>query len=181
MLSLLAPTAFAQTTGRMEGRVVAGDGSALPGATLTLTSPELQGTRVEVGGPAGKFRFLGLPVGVYKLVAELDGFSTVETEGLSVRLDRTVGVEVEMSSAIHETITVMSDSSALIDPLSTTGGINFNADLMKDLPVERSAWSVAFAAPGVVDGGLGDSPSIGGASAAENRYLIDGLDTTDPA
>jgi outer membrane receptor protein involved in Fe transport len=181
LLWLLALTAFAQTTGRMEGRVVAGDGSALPGATLTLTSPELQGARVEVSGADGGFRFLGLPVGVYKLVAALDGFSTVETEGLSVRLDKTVGVEVEMSSAIQETITVISDSSALIDPLSTTGGANFNADLVKDLPVERSAWSLAFAAPGVVDGERGDSPSIAGASAAENRYLIDGLDVTDPA
>lgn len=29
-------------------------------------------------------------------------------------------------------------------------------------------------------GGLGTNPSIAGASAAENRYLMDGLDTTDP-
>ena len=180
-LSVPALTASAQTTGRMEGRVVATDSSALPGATLTLTSPGLQGARVETSGAEGGFRFLALPVGVYKLVAALDGFSTVETEGLGVRLDRTVDVEVEMSSEIRETITVRAGSAALIDPLSTTGGVTFDADLVKDLPVERSPWGLAFAAPGVVDGGHGDNPSIGGASAAENRYLIDGLDVTDPA
>ncbi len=178
---LVASTAVAQTTGRLEGRAVSEDGSALPGATLTLTSPALQGARVEVSGANGAFRFLGLPVGVYKLAAVLDGFSTVETEGLNVRLDRTVNVEVEMSSAITETITVMSDSAALIDPLSTTSGASFSADLVQNLPTSRTVMNLAFAAPGVVDGGIDGNPSIGGASVAENRYVVDGLDTTDPA
>lgn len=180
LVLLLAPIAFAQTTGRIDGRVVSEDGEALP-ATLTLSSPGLQGAKVEVAGTDGKFRFLGLPVGTYKLVAQLDGYSTVETSGLVVRLDKSINVQVEMSSAIQETITVTSDSSALIDQLSTTSGASFSADLVKNLPVQRSALSLAFAAPGVVDGGLGDNPTMGGASAAENRYVVDGLDTTDPA
>ena len=75
----------------------------------------------------------------------------------------------------------MSGTAPVIDTTSTTTGASFNEQLFQDLPTTRTFTGLAFAAPGVVGGGLGDNPSIGGASAAENRYVIDGLDTTDPA
>ena len=40
---LLAGTAIAQTTGRIVGKIVDSSGAALPGVTVTVTSPSLQG------------------------------------------------------------------------------------------------------------------------------------------
>ena len=178
---LLATSAFAQTTGRIDGHVIDEDGSPLPGVTVSITSPALQGQRDTVTAEDGAFRFLAVPPGEYKLVAQLEGMGMTEYDGLVVRLDKAVQLEVEMSSAVEDTITVTSDSAALIDRSSTTAGANFNSALIDQVPVQRQAFGLAFAAPGVVSGGLGDNPSIGGASAAENRYIVDGLDTTDPA
>lgn len=177
---LLVPAAFAQTTGRIEGRVVSEEGEALPGVTVQITSDALQGERVAVTDADGRFRFVALPVGEYDLRASLEGFGILEQQDIAVRLDRTVSLQLQMSSAFGEEVTV-SGIAPIIDTTSTTGGASFDETLFRDLPTTRTFTGLAFQAPGVVTGGLGDNPSIGGASAAENRYVIDGLDTTDPA
>ena len=43
-LLLVAPIAFAQTTGNIEGRVFDQNSGPLPGVTVEVTSPNLQGT-----------------------------------------------------------------------------------------------------------------------------------------
>lgn len=179
-VALLAPAALAQTTGRIEGRVVGENGDPLPGVTVQISSPALQGERVQVTDANGNFRFLALPVGLYNLRATLEGFGIVEQPNIDVQLDRTVTLALEMSSAFGEEVTV-SGTAPIIDTTTTTTGANFGQELIEDLPTTRTFAGLAFQAPGVVGGGLGDNPSIGGASAAENRYVIDGLDTTDPA
>ena len=42
---LVAGTAIAQTTGRIVGKIVDSSGAALPGVTVTVTSPSLQGAK----------------------------------------------------------------------------------------------------------------------------------------
>lgn len=184
-VALLAASAVvAQTTGRIEGTVTDKDGAPLPGATVTATSPALQGTRVVTSGSAGEFRILALPPGDYALKAELDGFNIVEASNLSVGLDRTVTLTLQMTPAFGEAVTVTTEAPT-IDLRSTTTGASFNAEMISDLPTTRTFNGLAFNAPGVVEagnpGGGAAEPSIGGASAAENRYVVDGLDTTDPA
>ncbi|HEY7514290.1 MAG TPA: carboxypeptidase-like regulatory domain-containing protein, partial [Vicinamibacteria bacterium] len=58
----LAP-AFAQgtQTGVITGIVKATDGAALPGVTVTLSSPALQGVRTITSDATGAYHFRGLP------------------------------------------------------------------------------------------------------------------------
>jgi outer membrane receptor protein involved in Fe transport len=180
---LLAVPAFAQTTGRVDGKVTDDKGAALPGVTVTLTSPVLLGDRIAVTDADGVFRFLGLPPGDYSLKAQLEGFAILEQANFGVGLGRTVTLELKMSPAFGEEVTV-SGAAPIIDSTSTTSGANFSEDLFQELPVSRTFTGLAFAAPGVVSGATGtleDNPSISGASVAENRYVVDGLDTTAPA
>jgi outer membrane receptor protein involved in Fe transport len=128
----------------------------------------------------GNFRFVGLPVGVYNLRASLESFGIVEQQNINVQLDRSVNLALTLSGSFGDEVTV-SGAAPIIDTTSTTAGANFGQELIEDLPTTRTFTGLAFQAPGVVAGGLGANPSIGGASAAENRYVIDGLDTTDPA
>jgi len=177
---LVVPAAFGQTTGRIDGRVLDTEGAALPGVTVQITSQSLQGERIAVTDADGRFRFLSLTPGEYDLRASLEGFGIVEQQDIGVRLDRTVSLQLTMDQAFGDEVTV-SGIAPIIDTTTTTGGASFNETLFQDLPTSRTFTGLAFAAPGVVTGGLGANPSIGGASAAENRYVIDGLDTTDPA
>jgi outer membrane receptor protein involved in Fe transport len=170
----------AQTTGRIEGTVLDEARSPLPGVTVTLGSVSLQGERLQTTAADGRFRFINLPPGQYRLRASLEGYSTLEQEQIAVALDRTATLQVLMTQQFAEEMTVQG-APPIIDATSTTSGATFDERVIDVLPTARSFQNVAFAAPGVTDGGLGSNPSIGGASAAENRYIINGLDTTDPA
>ncbi|HEX9493274.1 MAG TPA: carboxypeptidase-like regulatory domain-containing protein, partial [Thermoanaerobaculia bacterium] len=104
---LLATVAFAQTgeTGAITGKVTQA-GTPLPGVTVEVRSPNLQGVRTEVTDAQGNFRFSLLPPGNYALTATLSGFNTVKQQNIGVGLNRTVTLEVAMSPAVSETITV---------------------------------------------------------------------------
>ena len=55
-LLLAGVTAFAQTTATLTGTVTS-DKAPLPGATVTISSPAMQGTRTDVTGPNGDYNF----------------------------------------------------------------------------------------------------------------------------
>ena len=66
--------AMAQTTtlGAIEGTITDETESALPGVTVTLTSPVLQVPQLNtVSDGEGRYRFPDLRVGLYRLQAEL--------------------------------------------------------------------------------------------------------------
>jgi hypothetical protein len=172
--------ALAQTTGAIEGTVYDNNKQPLPGVTVELTSPALQGARVVQTDVNGKFIAKVLPIGDYKLTARMSGFADLEQVGIQVGLGRTVTLQVNLQPAFEEKITVTGESP-LVDVSSTTGGVNLTQELIQDLPAGRSYQSLSFLAPSAVNGELGNNASIGGASGAENRYLVDGIDTSDPA
>ena len=69
---LLAMPVLAQNpTGELIGQVTDPDGSALPGVTVTATSPALQGTRVVVSGASGNYKVPFLPPGTYRVTCKL--------------------------------------------------------------------------------------------------------------
>ena len=78
----LATTAPAQglQTSTLSGTVSSADGAVLPGATVTLTSPALQGERHTTTDANGNYIFRGLPGGTYKVAFSLSGFGTVERD-----------------------------------------------------------------------------------------------------
>ena len=82
LLFLVVPAvAFAQTTGTIEGPITDQSGAPLPGVTVELTGPKLQGTPATVTAADGRYRFLNLVPGDYTVTATLDGFGKVAEEG----------------------------------------------------------------------------------------------------
>ncbi len=78
MLSLaLAAPAFAQSqaaNGSIEGTVTDSSGGVLPGVTVTVTSLDTGLERSMVTNEKGLYRAPLLPLGTYRVVAELQGF-----------------------------------------------------------------------------------------------------------
>jgi hypothetical protein len=52
-----APALFAQTTGSLSGRITDSSGVPLPGVSVEVKSPALQGTRNTVSDALGGYRF----------------------------------------------------------------------------------------------------------------------------
>ena len=75
LVLVLAAGASAQTTtGTISGRIVDSQGLALPGVTVTVTGPNLQGTLVVVSTGNGDYIVPRVPPGTYTVSFELSGF-----------------------------------------------------------------------------------------------------------
>jgi hypothetical protein len=171
-----APSVWAQTTGRITGKVVDAAGAVLPGVAVTVTSPALQGSLSTTTGNDGEFRLLAVPPGTYTLKAALAGFKTVTQPNIVVGLDRTVTLSLSMAVApVAETVEVTAESP-VIDTSSSTTGVNATPELFQRIPMQRSFTDVARVASGTQTDSVGTS--FYGSSGAENAYLIEGLNTT---
>ncbi|HEX6641013.1 MAG TPA: carboxypeptidase-like regulatory domain-containing protein, partial [Thermoanaerobaculia bacterium] len=91
------------------------EGNALPGVTVTIQSPALQGVRTAVTGETGGYSFPALPPGDYSVKFELSGLQTV-TKTLRVNLAQTSRVDAEMHPAsVSEAITVTASAPAALE------------------------------------------------------------------
>ena len=147
--TMAAPVLVAQTstTGAIEGKITDSSGAPLPGVTVELTSPNLQGTKTDVTDSKGMFRFSLLPPGTYGLTATLAGFSPTKQGSIIVSLSRVVTLDVRMSAAVTEQITVTA-AAPVVDVTSTTTGANVTAQTMQSLPLARNFVAAAQLAPG---------------------------------
>src|SRR4051794_18446026 len=83
VFSLLSSTARAQVAqAELRGAVVDESGAALPGATITATHVDTGTVRTTVTSGTGTYVMPALPIGVYKIAAELTGFGTIAKEGI---------------------------------------------------------------------------------------------------
>lgn len=181
MCVLLAATAFAQsaTTGAIQGTVKTG-GSPLPGVTVEARSSALQGARTDVTDAQGNFRFTLLPSGNYTVTATLQGFNLVRQQNVKVDLNRTVTLDVVMSAAASETITV-TGAAPVVDVTSAQQGVNITSQTLQALPLQRNFTAAAAIAPGVTFEQTGQgagNATVYGSSGAENEYIVDGLNLT---
>lgn len=172
---LVAFGAFAQTTGAVVGTVAQG-GTPLPGVTVEARSANLQGARVETTDAGGHFRLSLLPPGDYTVTATLSGFNTVTQKNVHVGLGGTVTLEVSMSPAASERITV-TGAAPVVDVTSSSTGTKVTSETMAALPIARNFTAVAQIAPGTKTDAAGTT--VYGSTGAENQYVIDGLNTTN--
>ena len=110
-----AVLAEAQVRGNITGVVRDASDAVLPGATVTLTSPEMPGGPVTmVTSGQGQYRFTSLDPGTYAMTIVLAGFSTYEESDLFVTVGRTVERNVMLPLAtVAETITVTGQSPSV--------------------------------------------------------------------
>jgi hypothetical protein len=168
----LATSAMAQTSGSLSGRVTA-EGSALPGVTVTATSPAMQGQRVAITDAAGGYQFPFLPVGVYNVTFALDGFQTLEYQ-TDITLNAPKVIDAEMyTAALEEEIIVTSQFETVSSGNQGSSTMQYNT--LEKLPVARSVLSATQLAPGTAGTGPSGNTTISGAQSYENLYTLNGI------
>src|SRR5262245_63314238 len=78
-----AAAAQGNPTGAISGHVIDAGNLPVPGATVTVSSPALQGTRNAVTSANGDYIIPFLPAGEYDVTFELQGFQTVKRTNIS--------------------------------------------------------------------------------------------------
>src|SRR5258705_4493670 len=122
------------TTGTVTGKVVDSSGVVLPGATITLQSPEALGQFSAVSDANGFFRVANLPPATYDMKAELSGFQTVIRKE-TVRLNGVLDVEFTLNvGSVAETVTVIGQSP-IVDPERAGLSVNISNKALTSVPV----------------------------------------------
>jgi hypothetical protein len=176
---LIIPSAFAQSTGSIRGRVVATDGSALPGVTVEARSNVLPQPRVTTTDANGEYRLPALQPGDYTVTFSLAGMETV-TRRAQVLLDIETPADVKLGvSGVSESITVTAQAT-LVNRESTEIKTGLSSQQIEALPIGQDYKDIQKLIPGVMytqDTTRG--PSAGG-SGQDNVYLFDGVNVTMP-
>src|SRR6266851_1673363 len=174
-LFLAADWAWAQgTTSSLTGAVTSA-GKPLPGATVTVASPALQGTRKTNSGSNGSYNFSSLPPGDYTVTFELQGLQTV-TQKIRLILAETTRADADISvSNVKEEVKVTGQPVAAAVFETTQIAANFTSEAMNKLPVARTIRGAILLAPGVSPNGVNNQITISGAPSYDNLFLVDGV------
>ncbi|HEX8252522.1 MAG TPA: TonB-dependent receptor [Thermoanaerobaculia bacterium] len=166
-------SAFAQgTTGSLSGTVTS-SGSPLPGVTVTVSSPSLQGTRSTVTNEAGGYSLPSLPPGNYTVTFELSGMRRAERRAnVSLAQNSRADAELVMES-VSEVLTVTAGSVPIIE--TTEVATNFESEQINELPTGRTIDDITRLAAGVNEAGPNNQITISGANSYDNLFLVDGV------
>ncbi|HJQ38575.1 MAG TPA: carboxypeptidase regulatory-like domain-containing protein [Thermoanaerobaculia bacterium] len=173
LAALTAATALAQTTAQLVGTVTT-DGAPLPGVTVTITSPQMQGTRTATTLDTGGYTFQGIPPGDYTVQFELSGMNTV-TRSTKIGLGQTGRADADLKvAAVAEAITVTASAPTVLETTQVTS--NLTHAEVEALPVRRNQVETALLAPGVNT----NTPSINqfqisGSPGYDNLVLVNGV------
>src|SRR5579871_4830218 len=75
----LAPSLYAQASGKIEGTIVDTSGSIVQGATVTCKNADTALVRTTETNAAGIFAFPDLPIGQYTISVNKPGFKSLNT------------------------------------------------------------------------------------------------------
>src|SRR5260221_14419228 len=161
-ISLFVFSAHAQYRASIQGVVTDPAGSAVGGATVTLTNEETNQLLTTATNDEGVYNFNSLPPSHFTLTIEKTGFKKKVVQGDAVISEQanSVSITLEVGQAA-ETLTVSGDSVPLIDTetANLTGTVNAQ-DIQKLPSIGRDPFQLLQLAPGAF--GDGSQASGGG-------------------
>jgi hypothetical protein len=183
MLVVMATAALGQAGfGALAGTVVDKTKAAVPGATVTLTSPE--GTVLtQKTDKNGEYSFKALVVGPgYTLTVTAPNFSTAKIEHIQTTVGDVHVQNVSLATGTAETVIevtgaaeeqVQTDSSAVSQVITNT--------VWQDSPlsVRDQNQFVGLTAGAAGSGGTGRGFAVDGARSGTGNFLVEGADNND--
>jgi hypothetical protein len=183
----LLAQATGTTTADLRGLVVDETGSALPGASITVTNQENGFSRQATSDAGGSFAIRLLPPGLYRVSASLPGLRAADAPNVRLSVGATTTLELHLEPSDVEEAVLVTAQTALIDRSSTELSKTVGEAKIRNLPInQRNVLEFALTTPGVTVGRgpqVGAFPtsglSINGQSPRYNNILVDGLDNND--
>jgi len=183
----VSSSAFAQSTaanGTIEGTIQDNSGGVLPGVTVTVVHIETGTERSTISNEKGLYRAPLLPLGTYRVSAELQGFKKFEQTGIKLSVGETAVVNMTLAvGTVSETITVSSQDVPAVDLARIDIGHTMTDLEVHNLPlVARNPYNFALVQPGVtgienVEFGV---PRLAANGAAMRiNYQVDGNTNTE--
>ncbi len=173
------PLAAQEQRGSIEGVVKDAQGGAIVGATVVARS--LSGiSREAVTDATGTYRFAALSPGRYDVTATLSGFAPAKVQNIDLRLGELKNINIALTpGGLTETVQVVAESP-LIAITQSARSTSLREEQIEKMPKGRDFTSLVTQAPGAnQETAKLNGISIDGASSGENRFIIDGAETTN--
>ena len=188
--SLGSPVLGQNVTATLTGTVMDSSGGAVVNASVAARN---QKTGVEYGtrtNDVGVYTIPALPIGVYIVHAEAQGFKVTNTSSLTLETGQTARVDIKLEiGAVTESVDVVTiapilqTDSAVVGQVITgstatalpLNGRNF-AQLTLLVPGAQHTDQMSFTTPGALNGGR---PYVNGNREQGNNFMIDGLDANE--
>ena len=181
-LLVCVSTATAQTqitTGVIQGSVSDATGAALPGVTVEARHLDTNVGRTLVTESDGRFVFLQLPPGSYRVTFSLQGFATMVQENIQLTVGQAITLPIAMKvSGVAETVTVTT-ATPVIETSRNASATTLNENTIETIPIlGRKFEDLLTLTPGVsvVQGPDGDEITFAGQRGVFNNISLDGGD-----
>ena len=193
----ICPLLYGQASGSFSGTISDKTGSVLTGATVKVTSQGTGLSREAKTDDTGHYLIPLLPVAVYTVRVEAQGFQTVESKDLKLQVDEHRELDFTMTPAAVTSTVEVSATEVAVETTNPTLGQVITSQQVAELPLNgrdfvqlatltpgttqetnpgsffTSAASSEVAARGVY------SLSVGGSRAQSTDWLLDGLDNNE--
>ncbi len=192
----------------VSGKVSDSNGDAVAGATVTVIYVSTGAKRTVVTKTNGRYRFIELAPGVYKIKVSANGFGSKETNSLDTIAAQNLRLNFSLSPATvtaEQTIIISDDDLPTIDTTRTIVGGTITEKEIEDLPnTSNNVLDLVYTLSGVAEeplsirnlasddriggGSERDRPSgvlgvgsisLAGGAAYSTNITIDGLDNND--
>jgi Carboxypeptidase regulatory-like domain/TonB dependent receptor len=190
-------TIFAQqsiTSATLSGRIEDANGAAIHGASVTATNLDRNQSATTTSDFEGRFRFMYLPSGRYRLKVEAGGFAPANRE-LTLTLGGALDLPLRLAVAGVETTVDIGSETPLVETVRTQIAETLLPLEISNLPLNgRNFLDLAALAPAVTRANPvanqrfaetsavpGTQISVAGQRNINNGFVVDGLSSNDDA
>jgi len=184
----LAPAVFAQVTGGLSGTVKDQNGDVIPGVNITLKNTATNITRTAVTNDEGRWTATTLPVGIYGINYEKQGFKKSASNGAEVEASVTRAIEVTLEVGASDVFVDVTADDPLIQATSATTSRQITGDQVTKMPTSTRSFTGLLSSEAGVSGELSPvgvngngniSPSVNGTRTTSTSLFFNGIDATN--
>jgi hypothetical protein len=192
-----SPTLYGQAIGSFSGVVLDPSGSVISGAKVTVTSQGTGASREAKTDDAGHYLIPLLPVGIYTLHVEFQGFRAAETKDLRLQVDEARELNFNLSPSTISSQVEVSANAVSVETTNPSLGQVITSEQVALLPLNgRDFVQLATLTPGTTQetnpgsfftsgadsevAARGSfSLSVGGSRPNSTDWLLDGVDNNE--
>lgn len=197
LLCAFGKRTYGQATGSFLGTVTDQSGSAISGATVTITSQGTGATRQGITDDAGHYNINLLPVSTYTIRVEFKGFRTAESKDIRLQVDETRELNFTLTPATVSSSVEVVGNAVAVETANPTLGQVITSQQVSQLPLNgRDFVQLATLTPGTTaetnpNSFFTSAPSsevaargpfslsVGGSRPNSTDWLIDGVDNNE--
>jgi hypothetical protein len=178
------PASGQDATGRVIGTVFDQQGKLVPGAKVTVTNAGTQISKTTTTNQDGHFEVLDLPIGLYHLTVEHEGFNKGVTQDKQLQINQSLRFDITVTvGSSNQTVNVEAQVTGVETVNQTIGGTVIGEAIQQAPLNGRDALQLALLQPGVMETNP-DNTGAGNYSIAGGRtdsvtFLLDGALNND--